>query len=258
VLARLAALEAERARSESSLREELSRSRTEAAGAERAAREEAARSMKNFTDSVRTQLGETAKRQTEHFDGFSNQLIRLTSANEERMEAVRKTIDQRLGELREDNGKRLDEMRKTVDEKLHDSLERRLGESFKLVSERLEQVHKGLGEMQTLASGVGDLKRVLTNVKTRGTWGEIQLESLLEQILTPEQYEKNVQTKLRSAERVEFCIRLPGRDNDGKEIVYLPIDAKFPQEDYQRLVEAQDAGDAEGVSTAMRQLENRG
>lgn len=147
-------------------------------------------------------------------------------------------------------------MRATVDEKLHATLEKRLGDSFRIVSERLEQVHKGLGEMQNLAAGVGDLKKVLTNVKTRGIWGEMQLAALLEQVLTPEQYAVNVATKKDSRDRVEFAIKLPG--NDGKDsIVWLPIDAKFPQEDYQRLMEAQEQANAEQAAAAMSQLESR-
>jgi DNA recombination protein RmuC len=145
-------------------------------------------------------------------------------------------------------------MRKTVDEKLHATLEQRLGESFKLVSDRLEKVHQGLGEMQQLAIGVGDLKRVLTNVKTRGTWGEVQLEMLLEQVLTPEQYAKNVETVPGSGERVEFAIKLPGQDH-GNTPVWMPIDAKFPKEQYERLSDAADRADAEGVATAGRELE---
>jgi DNA recombination protein RmuC len=149
---------------------------------------------------------------------------------------------------------RLEEMRKTVDEKLHATLEQRLGESFKIVSDRLEKVHQGLGEMQQLAIGVGDLKRVLTNVKTRGTWGEVQLEMLLEQVLTPEQYAKNVETVPGSGERVEFAIKLPGND-DGGTPVWMPIDAKFPKEQYERLADAADRADAEGVAQASRELE---
>ncbi|MDO9263294.1 MAG: DNA recombination protein RmuC, partial [Desulfosalsimonadaceae bacterium] len=144
----------------------------------------------------------------------------------------------------------------TVDEKLQGTLEKRLGESFKQVSERLELVHKGLGEMQTLATGVGDLKRVLTNVKTRGTWGEVQLGALLEQVLSPDQFETNVATK-GGSERVEFAIRLPGQGTDRDEVVWLPIDAKFPIEDYQRLMEAQERADVEGVEAAGKQLESR-
>jgi DNA recombination protein RmuC len=145
-------------------------------------------------------------------------------------------------------------MRRTVDEKLHATLEHRLGESFKLVSDRLEKVHHGLGEMQQLAIGVGDLKRVLTNVKTRGTWGEVQLSMLLEQMLTPDQYAKNVETIPGTGARVEFAIRLPGQDQHGVPM-WLPIDAKFPKEQYERLAEAADRADAEGVATAGRELE---
>jgi DNA recombination protein RmuC len=148
-------------------------------------------------------------------------------------------------------------MRKTVDEKLEGTLEKRLGESFKLVSERLELVHKGLGEMQTLASGVGDLKKVLTNVKTRGTWGEFAVGNLLDQVLSPDQYAANVVTKEGSDERVEFAIRLPGRDEGENEVVWLPIDAKFPKEDYERLVDAADRGDSAAIEEAGRQLETR-
>jgi DNA recombination protein RmuC len=147
-------------------------------------------------------------------------------------------------------------MQKVVDEKLQGTLEKRLGESFKQVSERLEQVHKGLGEMQSLANGVGDLKRVMTNVKSRGTWGEFQLSAILEQVLSPDQYEANVATKPGGSERVEFAIRLPGKDDADGAVVYLPIDAKFPSEDYQRLIDAQDAADPDGVATASKQLEN--
>jgi DNA recombination protein RmuC len=147
-------------------------------------------------------------------------------------------------------------MRATVDEKLHETLEKRLGESFKLVSDRLEQVHRGLGEMQTLATGVGDLKKVLTNIKTRGTWGEVQLENLLEQMLTPAQYEKNVATRPGRSERVEFAIRLPGR-GETRSPFWLPIDAKFPLEDFQRLQDAQDRGDAGGVEMFGKALEDR-
>jgi DNA recombination protein RmuC len=159
--------------------------------------------------------------------------------------------------MRSDNAAKLDQMRATVDERLQATLEQRLGESFRLVSERLEQVHRGLGEMQSLAVGVGDLKRVLSNVKTRGTWGEIQLGALLEQILIADQYQANVATKPNCAERVEFAIKLPGRSDDRDDVVWLPIDAKFPQEDYLALVTAQEAGDVAGVDTAGKRLEAR-
>jgi DNA recombination protein RmuC len=158
--------------------------------------------------------------------------------------------------MHDDNTKQLEQMRQTVDEKLQGTLEKRLGESFKLVSERLEQVHKGLGEMQTLATGVGDLKKVLTNVKVRGVWGEVQLGSLLEQVLSPDQFARNVTTR-DAGERVEFAVKLPGQGTDKDETIWLPIDAKFPVEDYQRLIEAQERADVEGVESAGKHLENR-
>ncbi|NBT72908.1 MAG: DNA recombination protein RmuC [Betaproteobacteria bacterium] len=179
----------------------------------------------------------------------------LTQQIQDSLETSRRTINERLGEIQQDNAKKLEDMRKTVDEKLQSTLEERLGASFKIVSERLEQVHRGLGEMQSLASGVGDLKRVLTNVKTRGTWGEIQLEAMIEQVLTSNQYAKNMATRPGSSERVEFAIRFPGRDEDCP--VWLPIDAKFPMEDYQRLIEAQDQADLAGIEQAGKALENR-
>ena len=187
-------------------------------------------------------------------DTLNQSLTTLTESNAQRMEAVRATLESKIKDLQTDNGTRLEEMRKTVDEKLHATLEQRLGESFKLVSDRLEKVHQGLGEMQQLAIGVGDLKRVLTNVKTRGTWGEVQLGMLLEQMLTPEQYAKNVETVPGSGERVEFAIKLPGTDN-GLTPMWMPIDAKFPKEQYERLAEAADRADAEGVAMAGRELE---
>jgi DNA recombination protein RmuC len=183
-------------------------------------------------------------------------LASLTQSNESRLEAVRATVEQRLEVLRADNAQKLEHIRLTVDEKLHATLEQRLGESFKLVSDRLEQVHKGLGEMQTLAAGVGDLKKVLTNIKTRGTWGEVQLENLLEQMLTPAQYGKNVVTRPGQSWRVEFAIRLPGRDEGNSEF-WLPIDAKFPLEDFQRLQDAQERADLEGVELYGKALEDR-
>jgi DNA recombination protein RmuC len=192
-------------------------------------------------------------------DMLHQQLTQLTEANDRRLGEVRATLEQRLKEIETNNAAKLEEMRRTVDEKLHATLEQRLGESFKLVSDRLEQVHRGLGEMQTLAAGVGDLKKVLTNVKTRGTWGEVQLEALLEQMLTPDQYAKNVATVPKSSERVEFAIRLPGRQDGGSDAqpVWLPIDAKFPREDYERLIDAQERADAVAVDEAGRALEAR-
>jgi DNA recombination protein RmuC len=187
-------------------------------------------------------------------DTLNQTLSTLTESNAQRMAEVRATLEAKIRDLQTDNGARLEEMRKTVDEKLHATLEQRLGESFKLVSERLEKVHQGLGEMQQLAIGVGDLKRVLTNVKTRGTWGEVQLEMLLEQMLTPDQYGKNVETIPGTGERVEFAIKLPGQE-EGQKPVWMPIDAKFPKEQYERLAEAAERADAEGVATAGRELE---
>ena len=181
----------------------------------------------------------------------------LSKGIEAQLEQLRNSVEQKLAQIQADNSTQLEQMRKTVDEKLQGTLEKRLGESFKLVSERLELVHKGLGEMQTLASGVGDLKKVLTNVKTRGTWGEMQLANLLEQVLTPDQFACNVATRPDSSERVEFAIKLPGRsDNDGSP-VWLPIDAKFPKEDYERLVEASEQADATAMESAAAQLEVR-
>ena len=187
-------------------------------------------------------------------DSMNQTLARLTESNAARMGEVRATLEAKIKDLQADNGARLEEMRKTVDEKLHATLESRLSASFQQVSERLERVHQGLGEMQQLALGVGDLKRVLTNVKTRGTWGEVQLEMLLEQVLTPEQYAKNVETIAGSGARVEFALKLPGQVEGGAP-VWMPIDAKFPKEQYERLLEAADRADADGVAQAGRELE---
>lgn len=219
-----------------------------------------ARETSNFLDShdKRTvnAMGEMASQQKGLLDSFARQLTTLTQMNEQKLDKMRETVEQRLVALQEDNSAKLERMRVTVDEKLHQTLEQRLGESFKLVSERLELVHKGLGEMQTLASGVGDLKKVLSNVKTRGTLGEIQLESLLEQTLSPEQYRQQVEVRTGSGERVDFAIVLPGKDESGQAVL-LPIDAKFPLEDYQRLIEAEEAGDAVLAADAARLLEIR-
>jgi DNA recombination protein RmuC len=180
----------------------------------------------------------------------------LSESNARRLAEVRGTLEAQLTILQQTNAAKLDEMRKTVDEKLQTTLETRLGESFKQVADRLEQVHKGLGEMQSLAQGVGDLQRVLTNVKTRGMFGEVQLEALLEQVLTHEQYGKQVETKPHSNQRVDFAIRFPGRSSDGAP-VWLPIDAKFPREDYERMLDAHDRADAAAAESAGRALEVR-
>src|SRR6184192_2896429 len=180
-----------------------------------------------------------------------NQREELTKS----LESVRSIVDDRLRQLQEDNAKQIDKMRSTVDEKLQGTLEKRLGESFKLVSDRLEQVHQGLGAMQQLASDVGGLQKVLANVKTRGGWGEVQLGNLLEQLLTADQFARNVKTRDESGENVDFAIKLPGDENGAQ--VWLPIDAKFPTEDYQRLLAAQEKGDADLVESAMKSLETQ-
>ncbi|GJG96385.1 DNA recombination protein RmuC [Cupriavidus pauculus] len=221
--------------------------RTELAEMARGNRSEAGQQMLRFQQQLSTQLTSIATVQQQ-------QLAQMSEANERRLADVRATLERKLQDIEANNAAKLEEMRRTVDEKLHATLEQRLGESFKLVSDRLEQVHRGLGEMQMLAQGVGDLKRVLTNVKTRGTWGEVQLAMLLEQILTPEQYGKNVETVRNSGARVEFAIRLPGREVEGGP-VWLPIDAKFPKEQYERLIDSQERGDVDGVNTASRELE---
>jgi DNA recombination protein RmuC len=200
---------------------------------ERLIREEMARSREENANAAKTQRGE------------------LTAS----LESVRGIVDLRLKQLQEDNTGQLEKMRATVDEKLQGTLEKRLGESFKQVSDRLEQVHQGLGAMRQLASDVGGLQKVLANVKTRGGWGEVQLGNLLEQVLTADQFQRNVQTRNDSMERVDFAIKLPGDENGAP--VWLPIDAKFPTEDYQRLLAAQDRGDADSIEGAMRGLETQ-
>ena len=246
-------------RVERELRQEMARARQEAAVAARGDREEQAQALDRLAKTLSAQVGQLGTLQGQQLEAFAAQLARLTQSNEQRFEQLRQSVEARLGAMQNDNANKLEEMRKTVDEKLHATLEQRLGDSFKLVSERLELVHKGLGEMQTLAAGVGDLKKVLTNVKTRGTWGEVQLEALLDQVLTAEQYEKNVITRPGSNERVEFAIRLPGGEMGGndKQPVWLPIDAKFPMEDYQRLIEAQERAEPVAVELAAKALEQR-
>ncbi|MFZ4534829.1 DNA recombination protein RmuC [Propionivibrio sp.] len=246
-------------RVERELRQEMARGRQEAATAARGDRDEQSQSLDRLAKTLSAQVGQLGTLQGQQLESFAQQLARLTQSNEQRFEQLRLSIEARLGAIQADNASKLEEMRKTVDEKLHATLEQRLGDSFKLVSERLELVHKGLGEMQALAAGVGDLKKVLTNVKTRGTWGEVQLEALLDQVLTAEQYQKNVITRPNSNERVEFAICLPGREmgEDDKRPVWLPIDAKFPMEDYQRLIEAQDRADPVAVELASKALELR-
>ncbi|MDD4103196.1 MAG: DNA recombination protein RmuC [Kiritimatiellae bacterium] len=243
-------------RTERAVRDEVAHNREEQAKTAREQRLEAAEGLRAFGETVTARLTEMAAAQERQMEAMTRKIAQLSEANEKRLEAVRQTVDGRLQTLQADNAKQLELMRQTVDEKLQGTLEKRLGDSFRLVSERLEQVHKGLGEMQSLASGVGDLKKVLSNVKTRGIWGEVQLGMLLEQVLNPEQYEANVATK-GGGERVEFAVRLPGQGDDRDEPLLLPIDAKFPLEDYQRLLEAQERGDSAAVEAAGKQLEAR-
>ena len=206
-----------------------------------------------FTQTTQQALGTGAAAQAEQAKVTAERIGDLAKSNEQRLEAVRATVEQRLDTLRTENAAKLDQMRATVDEKLQTTLDQRLGASFKQVSDRLEQVHKGLGEMQTLAVGVGDLKRVLTNVKSRGTWGEVQLGMLLAEVLVPQQYEANVETRPGSNKRVEYAIRLPGRSADGAPC-WLPVDAKFPLEDWQRLQDALERADAPAAETARKDL----
>ncbi len=299
------AVEKAQDRLERAFRDEIGRNREESAGLARQSREEQANTLKGVGDTlnqqlvhltqangqklealretveqrlqrvqtdsgqrleqVRTQMLADARQMREETGGalkqfnesLAGQMGKLTESNERRMETLRTSIEDKLKAIQQDSTTKLEQMRQTVDEKLQGTLEKRLGESFKMVSDRLEQVYKGLGEMQALASGVGDLKRVLTNVKTRGTWGEVQLAALLQEVLTPEQYDTNVITRPGSSDRVEFAVRLPGRGDDRSEVVWLPIDAKFPVEDYQRLVEAQETADPQAAEIAGRQLEMR-
>jgi DNA recombination protein RmuC len=252
-----AALQKQQERAEHMLGDEFTRNRLESSGSAKQAREEIGSTLKSASDSQLKQLREIAGMQKDQLDSFSKQLLEMTRLNEKKLETMRNTVETRLRTLQEDNSRKLEQMRGVVDEKLQSTLEKRLGESFKQVSERLEQVYKGLGEMRNLATGVGDLKKVLTNVKTRGTWGEIRLSHILEQILTPDQYEVNVATKHSGSDRVEFAIKLPGQDSHKEKVVWLPIDSKFPQEDYQRLMDAQESADKVLAEKSVKNLETR-
>ncbi len=251
-------------RSERALRQEV-------ADSARSTRQELGQNFASFQAALVQQGAEATRTQNAQIDAFAQQLTLmqktladtlntqlqgLSESNARRLAEVRATMETQLAQLQQTNTAKLDEMRKTVDEKLQSTLEARLGESFKQVADRLEQVHKGLGEMQTLAVGVGNLQRVLTNVKTRGVFGEVQLAALLEQVFTPEQYATNVATVPGSAERVEFAIRLPGQRDDGAPL-WLPIDAKFPRDDYERLLDAQERADAPALEAAGRAIETR-
>ena len=251
------ALESKYGHIEDAVKDEIRRNREETRDTARLAREELGKILQSSNASLQQRLLDSIRLQRDQLDSFAKQLIAMAKLNEDKLEAMRRTLEIQLRTLQADNTRQLEKMRITVDEKLQNTLEKRLGDSFRQVSERLEQVHKGLGEMHSLAAGVGDLKKVLTNVKTRGTWGEIRLGHILEQILTPEQYAANVATKKNSRERVEFAVRLPGPAADGNQVVWLPIDAKFPQEDYQRLVDAQEAADKELADKSLKSLESR-
>lgn len=242
-------------RTDRSLRDEIAKFRTEMQNSAREERTELMASLKAFGDSMQTRLAENAAHEQNELGNFSAKLAQLTAANDQKMEAVRSIVDERLKQIQQDNARQLDRMRETVDEKLQGTLEKRLGESFKQVSERLELVHQGLGDMRNLAAGVGDLKKVLTNVKARGTWGEVQLAALLEEILSPEQYLRNVKINETGSDFVEFAIKLPGQANQEPDHVLIPIDAKFPVEDYQRLLDAQEKTDVAAAEEAAKQLE---
>lgn len=260
----LSTLQTQNERLERELRNEVSQSAVQA-------RQESMQTLTLFQQSLLQQSGEATRTQNQQIDALAQQLTLLqksltdslalqvqglSEANARRLAEMRGTMETQLAQLQQSNTAKLDEMRQTVDEKLQATLQARLGESFKQVAERLEQVHKGLGEMHTLAQGVGDLKHLLTNVKTRGMFGEAQLGALLEQVLAPEQYAAQVATRPGDKNRVDFAIRLPGRSDDGQP-VWLPIDAKFPNEDYERLLDAQGRADAAAAELAARALETR-
>jgi DNA recombination protein RmuC len=217
-------------------------------------RAELSKGLKSADETLSNNLKAIAEVQRVQLDGMTTQLKELADSNQAAIDRVRSTIDSRLHELQDSNEKKLEEMRKTVDEKLHDTLEKRLGQSFKLVGDQLEAVHRGLGDMQNLASGVGDLKRLLSNVKIRANWSERQLEALLEQFLAPGQFEKNFHPKEDSDEAVEFAVRLPGSLSDADACVWVPIDSKFPQEDYRRLQQAAESGDSVATQKAVDAL----
>ena len=237
---------------EKSIKDEFQRNRKETNDNSQANREELTNSLNTFGEQFSKNVKELNELLRQKFGDFSKQQSEINRQQTENIKGVENTIEKHLKSIREDNTQQLNEMRKTVDEKLQTTLEKRLGESFKQVSERLELVHKGLGEMQNIATGVGDLKKVLSNVKTRGILGEYQLENILEQILTPDQYAKNVATKKGSQANVEFAIKLPGKEA-GKE-VWMPIDSKFPIEDYHVLLDAFEKGDKAEIENSQKVL----
>ena len=250
---KLEELERSAEKAESLTREEFARNREESLKNSREMREELGNSLRDQGATMTRVFSDLSSGQRTQFDSFSGQITALTRSNEERIDKIRTAVEEKLAALQEDNSKKLEEMRATVDEKLQSTLERRLSESFNQVSERLKQVHEGLGEMKNLATGVGDLKKVLSNVKTRGILGEIQLGNILENILSPEQYSANVATKKGSGENVEYAVKLPGENNENP--VYLPIDSKFPVETYHQLMDAYEKGDPEAVRKATKDIE---
>ena len=244
------------AMTDKSIRDDFQRNREEFNKIARENREELSNALKSFSDTFANNVKEFNELQRNKFNDLMLRQESLNTATESKLEKMRETVEKKLQAIQEDNSQKLEKMRETVDEKLHKTLERRLGESFRLVSERLEKVQKGLGEMQSLANGVGDLKKVLSNVKTRGVLGEYQLENILEQLLTNEQYEKNVKTKKDSSQFVEFAIKLPAKKEEDK-IVWLPIDSKFPTENYQALIDAYDIGDKVQIEVIRQDLARR-
>ena len=254
-LQRFEALDRAQEREERILREEAARSREEAARAAKAQREELNESLRSLGETNLKSISEIGNILKSQLETVAAQTGKLTESNAARLEGLRSVVDARLQQLQEDNSRQIEKMRATVDEKLQGTLERRLGESFKIVSDRLEQVHKGLGTMQQLASDVGGLQRVLTNVKTRGGWGEVQLGAVLEEMLMPDQFTRNFRPKPETNEIVEFAVKLPGEGND--QPVWLPIDAKFPVEEHQRLLDAQEKGDLGLIESAARNLETQ-
>ncbi len=240
----------------SNLREELRIAREESGRISQQLRQEIITLQNSNAKTLVTTISEMGKSQNTSLESVTKEIKALNLSNENRLEKLRQTVDDKLTRLQENNEKKLDEMRLTVDEKLHNTLEKRLGESFKLVNQQLEAVQLGLGEMRSLATGVGDLKKVLSNVKTRGTFGEVQLGAILEEILSSEQFEKNVRIRETSREIVEYAVRLPGASNEVGECIYLPIDSKFPQEDYQRLVDASEIGDIDNIKNFKNSLAN--
>lgn len=238
------------------IKDEFLRNRQESSSSGMQGRVETSNLFKNMTYGIQNELKTMSDVQKRQIDTLLSEVNNLTGSNEQRLSKMRDTIEVKLEAIQSDNNKKLDEMRATVDEKLHESLEKRLGESFASISERLEKLYKQLGEIGSLANGVNDLKRALSNVKVRGTFGEIQLQAILDDILTKEQYDVNAVTKTGSNERVEFAIKIPAKD-ESKSYIYLPIDSKFPQEDYQRLLDAEEAADKNLINECRKALITR-